>query len=283
MSMSLQLIVNADDYGRSSNVSRGIREAYRRGIVTSSTCMMNFPNVVDDLARARQETPGLGLGVHLVLTAGRPLLPAAQLSSLTTPTGTFPKLDQYMARLAEVNPDEAKAEWRTQVERFIQVTGRKPTHLDSHHHVSYTTEGLFWAMLELAQEYGCAIRQVTSQGDKAGILGLPPEVRSLASDYVPRLLAEFSPRRPDAFCASFYDDLATREELLRILRSLPEAGIYELMCHPGYADADLISSTVYARQRERELAILTDEGVKRAVVEHGIELVNFTAVPPPAN
>ena len=108
--------------------------------------------------------------------------------------------------------------------------------------------------------------------------GVPPQVVSLAREYAPRRLAEYDPPRTNAFYASFYDDLATQEELLRILGSLPEEGVYELKCHPGYADADLIASTVYARQRERELAVLTAEVVKQAVAARGIELVNFTAV-----
>ncbi len=74
--MAIRLIVNADDYGRSVNVSRGIRDAYLRGILSSTTCMMNMPSVVDDIKMALSETSGLGMGVHLVLTAGRPLLTA---------------------------------------------------------------------------------------------------------------------------------------------------------------------------------------------------------------
>lgn len=276
--MTAQLIVNSDDYGRSSNISRGIREAHRRGIVSSTTCMMNFANVVDDLALAQQETPDLGLGVHLVLTAGRPLLPASQLPSLTTTDGTFHKLAQLIGQLAEVNPAEAQAEWRAQIERFVQVTGHKPTHLDSHHHSSYFSEGLFRAMLELAQEYGCAIRQVTAQGDGVEMVGLPPEVIAQARDYAPRLLAEFAPPRPAAFYASFYDELATEEELLRILNSLPPEGIYELMCHPGYSDPELETSTVYARQREQELAVLTAATVKQTIADRGITLATFAAV-----
>jgi chitin disaccharide deacetylase len=276
--MWAKLIVNSDDYGRSRNVSRGIRYAHRHGIVSSTTCMMNFDNVVDDLALARQETPDLGLGVHLVLTAGRPLLPAKHLPSLTTPDGTFHKLAQLTERLAEVNPAEAQAEWRAQIERFVQVTGQKPTHLDSHHHSSYFSEALFRAMLELAQEYGCAIRQVTAQGDGVEMAGLPAEVQASAREYAPRLLAEFAPRRAAAFYASFYDELATREELLRILHSLPAAGIYELMCHPGYSDPELEASTIYARQREQELAVLTDPSIKEVLAGRGIGLTTFAAV-----
>ncbi|MBK8988955.1 MAG: ChbG/HpnK family deacetylase [Chloroflexi bacterium] len=276
--MRAKLIVNADDYGRSPNISHGIRDAHRRGIVSSTTCMMNFDNVVADLALALQETPDLGLGVHLVLTAGRPLLPASQLPSLTTSDGAFHTLAQLTARLAEVDPAEAQAEWRAQIERFIQVTGRKPTHLDSHHHSSYFSEGLFRAMLELAQEYGCAIRQVMAQGDQVAMAGMPPAVQAIAGVYAPRLLAEFAPRCPDAFYATFYGDLATQAELLRILRSLPAAGIYELMCHPGYSDPELEASSAYARQRQQELAALTDTAVQEALASQTITLTTFAAV-----
>lgn len=274
--MSAQLIVNSDDYGRSRNISRGIRQAHLRGIVSSTTCMMNFDNVVDDLALALQETPGLGLGVHLVLTAGRPLLPARHLPSLTASDGSFHNLAQLIERLADVNPAEAQAEWRAQVERFIRVTGRKPTHLDSHHHASYFSEGLFRAMLELAQEYACAIRQVTDQGDGLEMTGLLPEAP--ARYHAPQLLAEFAPPRPDAFYATFYGYRATREELRRILDSLPTEGIYELMCHPGYSDAELESHSSYARQREQELAALTDETIQQAIAARGIELVTFAVL-----
>lgn len=276
--MAAQLIVNSDDYGRSSNISRGIREAHLRGIVSSTTCMMNFDNVVDDLALALQETPNLGLGTHLVLTAGRPLLPASQLPSLTVSDGRFLKLPQLITRLADINPAEAQAEWRAQIERFIQVTGRKPTHLDSHHHSSYFSEGLFRAMLELAQDYGCAIRPATAQGQNDEMAGLPPEVIAQARDYAPRLLAEFAPPRPDAFYATFYDTLATEEELRRILNNLPAEGIYEVMCHPGYSDPELEASTTYARQREQELAVLTSPTIQQTLAERGITLTTFAAV-----
>ena len=66
--MTIRLIVNADDYGRSANVSRGIRDSYLNGILTSTTCMMNMPTVAEDIKIAQHETPDLGMGVHLVLS-----------------------------------------------------------------------------------------------------------------------------------------------------------------------------------------------------------------------
>lgn len=275
--MTIRLIFNADDYGHNPDVSRGIREAHRRGVVTSTTCMMNSATVTDDLTLALQETPELGLGVHLVLTWGRPLSPPAAIPSLVTAQGTFPKLGPFIDRIDEINPAEAKQEWRAQIEKFVAATGRPPTHLDSHHHSSYYTEGLFRAMLELAQEYGCAFRPATSQSDD-DMQGLPAQTADPMRAATTRLLAEFKPRAPRAFYASFYDEGTTLAELERIINSLPGSGVYEIMCHPGYANPELIANSVYARQRETELAVLTDPAVRALLDEREIELVNYTAV-----
>lgn len=276
--MTLRLIVNADDYGRTAEISRGIREAHARGIVTSTTCMMNYPTAEADIAAAQAETPRLGLGVHLVLTSGRPLTPAAQIPSITNAEGGFHSLDRFTASLGKIDPAHAKTEWRAQVEKFIRAAGRKPTHFDSHHHSSYFSAELFRAMLELAAEYGCAIRLATTLGPDDSMDGLPPESVAAAIHYVPRLLSEFKPRTTDAFFASFYDELATEAEFTRIVNALPASGAFEVMCHPGYADATLIAGSVYAHQRESELEILTGDAVKAVIKARGIELISFAAV-----
>ena len=153
-----RLIVNSDDYGRTPDISRGIREAHLRGVVTSTTCMMNIPTTAADIAIALKETPKLGMGVHLVLTMGKPILPREAVSSLTDENGNFFKYTPLIEHLPSLNIDEVKAEWHSQIEAFVKAAGRKPTHLDSHHHSSYFAPGLFQAMLELAKEYDCAIR-----------------------------------------------------------------------------------------------------------------------------
>lgn len=276
--MTLRVIINSDDYGRSAEISRGIRESHLRGVVTSTTCMMNMPSVDNDIAIALRETPGLGLGVHLVLTSGRPVLPASEIPSLVSANGDFHKLDQLLARLGKISVDEVKREWRAQIEKFTRAAGRKPTHFDSHHHSSYFTEGLMRAMLELAHEYGRGIRLATYLGDDDTMAGLPPISVQAAREYAPRLLQEFDPPTTDGFYASFYDQLATPGEFLRILASLPESGIFEIMCHPGYADAGLIASSVYAKQREVELAVLTSDTLKQAIRQRGIELTTFAVL-----
>src|SRR5215216_6171216 len=82
-----QLIINSDDYGRTPEISRGIREAHSQGVVTSTTCMMNIPTTAADIAVALKETPSLGLGVHLVLTMGNPISSPDTVLSLTDANG----------------------------------------------------------------------------------------------------------------------------------------------------------------------------------------------------
>ena len=265
-----RLIVNSDDYGRTPDISRGIRDAHLRGVVTSTTCMMNIPTTAEDIAIALKETPRLGMGVHLVLTMGRPILPSEATSSITDEHGNFFKYTPFVEHLSSLNIDEVKAEWHSQVEAFVQASGRKPTHLDSHHHSSYFSPALFQAMLELAREYDCPIRfPFTEPVTNSELM----ETSKYASD----LMKEFDPCRPDTFVVDFYDDGATYEMLLNIINNLQD-GTTEIMCHPGYVDDAFTHESIYNRQRERELRILTDPSIKEAIQANNIELITFASL-----
>ena len=271
--MPKQLIINSDDYGRTPEVSRGIRDSHLRGVVTSTTCMMNIPTTPADIAIAMKETPKLGLGVHLVLTADQPLVKKEAVKSITDEKGNFLKLAVLIERINSVDVNEVKLEWHTQIEAFVKAAGRNPTHLDSHHHTSYFSPALIRAMLELANEYDCGIRLPNVYGSDE-MAGLPSELIGPINEYAPKLLSEFNPPRPDAFFASFYDDLATREELKKIFNEIGE-GTYEIMCHPGYVDDTLLKASSYAKQREVELDVLTDPAIKAAIAAQDIELISF--------
>jgi predicted glycoside hydrolase/deacetylase ChbG (UPF0249 family) len=271
-----QLIINSDDYGRTPEVSRGIRESHLHGVVTSTTCMMNIPTTAADIAIALRETPKLGLGVHLVLTADQPLVKAEAVKSITDEKGNFLKLAVLIERIKQIDVNEVKLEWHTQIEAFVKATDRKPTHLDSHHHTSYFSPALFRAMLELAKEFDCGIRLPNVYGSDE-MAGLPSSLIGPINEYAPKLLKEFNPRRPHAFFASFYDELATREELRKIFSQIDD-GTFEIMCHPGYTDPILLSASSYARQRETELEVLTDPAILQEIQENKIELISFADI-----
>jgi predicted glycoside hydrolase/deacetylase ChbG (UPF0249 family) len=260
-----RLIINSDDYGRTPEISRGIRETHLRGVVTSTTCMMNIPTTADDVAIALKETPNLGLGVHLVLTMGRPISSPEAVPSIVDENGDFFKYTPLIEHLTTLNMDEVKKEWRAQIETFIKASGRKPTHIDSHHHSSYFSPNLFRGMLELAKEYDCAIRFPFTE--------VSSEIEETAK-HVPELVQEFNPRKPDVFLVNFYDETATKEDLLNIISNVGE-GTSEIMCHPGYVDDAFAKESVYNFQRERELNILTDAAIKQAIESQNIKLITF--------
>ena len=261
-----RLIINSDDYGRTPDISRGIREVHLRGVLSSTTCMMNIPTTLDDIALALKETPNLGLGVHLVLTMGRPLSKPEAVPSIVDAAGNHLKYNPFLKNVPNLNMDEVKAEWRLQIERFVKTAGRKPTHLDSHHHSSYWSPDLFRGMLELEKEYDCPIRYPFTEH-------ITDELEE-TDKHLPELMKEFSPKHPDRFVSSFYDDGATQDELLRLIGEVPD-GTTEIMCHPGYVDEAFAKESVYNFQRERELKILTDVSIKRAIEESNIKLINF--------
>src|SRR5689334_2948789 len=238
--------------------------------------MMNIPTTAADIAIALRETPRLGLGVHLVLTADQPLVKYEAVKSITDEKGNFLKLAVLIERINEININEVKNEWHTQIEAFVKAAGRNPTHLDSHHHTSYFSPALIRAMLELAKEFDCGIRLPNVHGSDE-MAGLPSSLIGPINEYAPTLLKEFNPRRPDAFFASFYDELATREELRNIFGQIDD-GTFEIMCHPGYADPILLSASSYAKQRETELEVLTDPAILQEIQDNEIQLISFADI-----
>ena len=264
--MAKYFIVNADDYGRTPSISAGIRHTHLNGIVTTTTVMMNFPAAPDDLRRAMDECPRLGLGVHLTVTAGQPLLPASQVPTLVDRNGAFFKLDRLASVLPSVNPDELRAEWRAQIEKFL-VSGATLDHLDSHHHTSYFNEDVFRSMLDLALEYEVPIRSPYPVPTPT----LAPRSSAL---FVARILHEKPTPHPRFYVNSFYDSGATPINLLQILSRLID-GVSEIMTHPGYVDDEILSHSSYNRQRETEIAILTSDEVKKAIAANGILLTTF--------
>lgn len=87
-----KLIINSDDFGYSNGVNYGIIDAYRNGILTSTTLMANMPGF-NEAVKLKKEYPRLGVGVHLTLTCGKPLLKSHK--TLVSENGEFNKLAFY--------------------------------------------------------------------------------------------------------------------------------------------------------------------------------------------
>jgi predicted glycoside hydrolase/deacetylase ChbG (UPF0249 family) len=198
------------------------------------------------LATARDS--GLGLGLHVNLTLGKPLTRAPSLVD----AGGFFLRDPRRAA-AGADPRQVRAEVEAQIERFEKLVRRPPTHLDTHHHVGLY-EPVGEVVLEVARQHGLAVRsQDAGARTRARSAGL---------------------RTPDHFFGeSGPDAYWSPARTLAHLRALP-AGVSEFMCHPGWFDADLGYSR-YGRQREVEMAGLGTPAARAAVAALGIELRHF--------
>lgn len=272
--MTAHLIVNADDYGLTPGVSRGIRRAHQQGIVTTTTAMMNIPGALGDLRLAAAETPLLDFGVHLTLTAGQPLCPPDTIATIATPEGEFYPRSKIIQVLGDVDPEHLRTEWQAQIGLFLE-SGLPLNHLDSHHHCSYLDEVALGVMLDLAIEYGIPIRPPLGSSPESGMLTeLLKDVASQMADFVPRVLADDHIPYPDHLISSFYGEQATEAHLLDIIAELP-AGTTELICHPAEVDDDLRAISGYTDPRAAELTALTSPAVKDALAAHHVSLLTY--------
>ena len=247
------LIVNADDLGRTSGINRGIFEAHRRGIVTSATLMVAYEAAVEAAVMMGQH-PELGVGLHVAMTGGPPVLPPERLPGLLDADGMLPRNPDA---LVAPDPAEVMAEVRAQLVRFRVLTGRLPTHLDGHHHC-HRVPAVGEAVATVAAELGLPVRD--------------------AGEGVRERLERASIATTDRFESFFYAEGATLEGLLEFLAGLGP-GSTELMCHPGAADPELAAAgSTYTRDRERELEILTHPEVVRAARRPGIRLGHWGAL-----
>jgi len=278
--MGKKLIINADDYGRSPGVSRGILQAYREGIVTSTSVMINQPAVRGQLEEALA-CSDLGVGLHLVFSAWRPILPQEAISSLVDQDGSFLNQHDLWVRAEEISPAHLRAELAAQLERFVSWAGCLPDHLDCHHFV-HLYPPFFQAYADLAAEFQLPLRvPFPPEADFQRAVATLPYLEEFPVDLVRGMIvtnsALLEARRlsyPDRFISTFFGaEALTLDYLLHLLRTLPE-GISELMCHPGYDESALAGST-YRREREIELALLTHPTVRACVAGLGIDLVTF--------
>jgi predicted glycoside hydrolase/deacetylase ChbG (UPF0249 family) len=187
------LIVNADDFGYSDSVNRGILEAHDKGIVTSASLMVERPGATQAADRA-QERPRLGVGLHVEVGRWRvSRLPRRGAARSATSLG---------ARAAE--------DLRRQLERFRLLVGREPSHLDSHQH-RHLAPFVRPAFEEVAAELGLPLRRVDPRvrfcGEFYGHDGRGrPEPEAITVDALIRLIENIDGEVTELCCHPGYTD-----------------------------------------------------------------------------
>lgn len=234
-------IINADDFGYSKGVNYGIIEAHQQGIVTSATLMANMPGATHAAALAK-DNPNLGVGVHLVLTIGKPL--SEDVPSLIDENGHFLR---YNELVNNAQPTDVEKEWTAQIEYCLSL-GIKPTHFDSHHHV-HQHPNIYPVVEKLAEKYQVPIR------------------------FVPDGKKEIQP--VPFLCTDFYGDHLTVEHTITLFQQLLKQDVVEIMTHPAFIDYELMTGSSYHLERPKELMILTHPKIQEFINNNNIQLVHF--------
>jgi hopanoid biosynthesis associated protein HpnK len=282
-----RLIVNADDFGMTHGINRAILLCHRTGIVTSTTLMANGAALPDAIAKAKQ-TPTLGVGCHVVLLDGEPLLEAEKITSLLKPSGEpYVTIGEFAPRalLGRFNAAQVEAETRAQFEE-IQQTGIELTHFDAHKHAQMFP-ALLRPMLRAAQRLG--IPACRNPFEPAGLFPLGARLRNKkfavrsAEVAVLRLLRhrfrtivrEHGLKTPDGSIGIAATGTMTLATFETMLSRLPE-GTWELCSHPGFNDAELDSvRTMLRASREAEMELLSSPEARALLTKYGVELTSY--------
>ena len=228
------LIVNADDFGLSPGVNAGVARTHEQGILTSASLMVRRP-AAPAAAEYARAMPSLGLGLHF------------DLGEWVREDGSWRAV--YEVVPLDSGPEIIEAEARAQLARFRELSGRDPSHLDSHQHV-HNSEGVTSVFRRLAQELAVPLRHhlggVRYCGDLYGHdqHGVP----------IPEAIS--------------FDALT---EIIRGLRP----GMTELACHPGLG-AD--TGSPYDHERAQEVEVLCDPRVADALDSAGVVLRSFADI-----
>ena len=242
-----RLIVNADDFGQTAGINRAVLELHQAGLLTSASLMARASGT-DQAIKIARATPSLGIGCHIVLCDGEPVLPPVQIPSLLDPsTNLFvPSLTMFLCRLFSgcIRAEEIETEATAQV-HYLQSRGLIITHIDSHMH-THMFPRVLRPLLRAAR--ACGIRSVRNPFEPSWA------IRATASSGLVRA-AQVSILR--CFQSTWYRIVAEEgfattggtlgvsgtgaletETLHRLLDGV-RAGTWELITHPGYNDVDL--------------------------------------------
>lgn len=255
------LILNADDFGRAHACNAGTVRALTEGVVTSTTLMAPCPWAVHAMHLLAAH-PEIAFGVHLTLICEapqyrwRPLTCRDKVPSLVDEAGFFYSEERKLELLAQATLAEVEVEFRAQIEAVLAAS-LTPTHLDWHCLSNGGRADIFALTVQLAKEYGLAVRvSGRSTGEALRHEGLPTNEHEVLDSY--RL------------------DIAGKSAwFARALRALP-IGLSEWAVHPAEDTPELRAIEPESwRVRTMDLAFLLSEEARAIIAAEGIVLLSY--------
>lgn len=287
-SSNIRLIVNADGYGFTPGVNRGIEEVLPAGIVRSLSCTPNF-GFLGDLPALVESYPEVSVGVHVNLTVGKPVLDPAAIPTVVDEDGTFYG-GELVGRImtGRVSYADMLREVNAQVRVFTDM-GIAPTHIDGHQN-RHLYPGYFRAVLNAAAESGtrglrCHRRILWGRDGRLGVrqLGayyLRHPVRALSHSAGRIRMAQArrkGMRMADGLITPGYADSSHKSQdafWSSLVREL-QPGTWEVYCHPAYVDDLLRANASYVEPREAERVVLSSAALRQSMEAAGATLISF--------
>lgn len=297
-----RVILTADDYGAARCIDQGILRGIESGNINSVAAMVNFPRSKKALQELHRDFPQVGIGLHVSITAGKPLSPRKELRSLLNHRGNFHDLNELIPRIKAVDLDQLEQEIRRQIE-FLLELGIKPDSLSSHHNVLQIYSPFFRKLLKLAEFYKIPLRSTqpvsiffpefsycqTRQRGRMAALQLISHHTLSAIKFIrygttremsrnQGLMKRVGVPHPDYLADAFWGD-PTPANLSHILNHLPD-GTSELVFHlgipPGRERLPHGIDRGYCKKRNYELICLSSSEFSQWLKERKIQLVRFS-------
>ncbi|MEP7286492.1 MAG: ChbG/HpnK family deacetylase [Chloroflexota bacterium] len=278
------LIVNADDFGMTEGHNRAIVDAYRSGIVRSTSLLANGGAFENAVALARQH-PVLGIGIHLTLTEGSPV--ASDVPELLGSDGKLPLSNQPFTRslmLGGLPMAAIRREFMAQANKIV-ATGINPTHVDGHKYI-HLLPGISSIAAEVARQFNIPVMRVPfpmidSYSRRSRIPGL------IIIALLGRL-ARVVARRANLFSSDWVGGFVETGHLttpvIQRLLATKRQGVTELLCHPAYRspELDVLLSNGYRwiinYDFETETKAVSDSKLRHTLEAAGWTLRNFNTL-----
>ncbi|CDF95881.1 MULTISPECIES: ChbG/HpnK family deacetylase [unclassified Pseudomonas] len=261
--MPSEVIINADDFGLSLGDNAIIQSAFKAGVISSATLMVNTPGFEQACKMARHPMLRGRIGLHFNITHGSPLSPSiASRRTFCDANGEFDlSLSRLALRLGAKDLAAVLEELQAQWQRCLDY-GVRPSHLDSHNHV-HNIWPIGEVVARFAARQGVPIRLARNLGAN---LNLPK-----------RIFKTLFNRRLRTLSGATADYVCTPADLQHA--APPDHGVLEVIVHPMHLEGDFgddsleagCSLTEVLRKRLEGVPKVPYGGARQRLVLTGLE------------